>query len=87
MAAKHALSIVRFWCVATVVANAQTIDGPAEAVLERVIDGDTIKMRVAVWTDQELVVSVRIAGIDARKVFRREVRCGESARPGSQVFC
>lgn len=34
------------------------------------VDGDTVKMRVAIWIDQELLVSVRVAGIDAPELFR-----------------
>ncbi|MEM9619907.1 MAG: thermonuclease family protein [Pseudomonadota bacterium] len=44
--------------------------GPAPAVVERVIDGDTVRMRVAIWIDQELVVSIRLAGVDAPELFR-----------------
>ncbi len=44
--------------------------GPVKAQLERVIDGDTVKMRAYIWVDQELVVSVRVAGIDAPELFR-----------------
>lgn len=44
--------------------------GPAPASVERVIDGDTVRMRVAIWIDQELVVSVRLAGVDAPELFR-----------------
>ena len=45
-------------------------EGPARGAVERVVDGDTVKVRVGVWIDQELVVSVRIAGIDAPELFR-----------------
>ena len=45
-------------------------DGVARGHVERVIDGDTVKMRVAIWLDQELLVSVRIANIDAPELFR-----------------
>ncbi len=44
--------------------------GPAPASVERVIDGDTVRMRVAIWIDQELIVSVRLAGVDAPELFR-----------------
>jgi len=44
--------------------------GPVTAVLERVVDGDTVRFRVAIWIDQELSVAVRIAGIDAPELFR-----------------
>ncbi len=45
-------------------------EGPARGDVERVVDGDTVKVRVGVWIDQELVVSVRIAGVDAPELFR-----------------
>lgn len=51
-------------------AAAHDFHGPAPATLERVVDGDTIKVRVAIWIDQELLVSVRIADIDAPELFR-----------------
>lgn len=44
--------------------------GPAKGRVERVIDGDTVKMRVAIWLDQEILVSVRLAGVDAPELFR-----------------
>ncbi|MEM8770224.1 MAG: thermonuclease family protein [Pseudomonadota bacterium] len=44
--------------------------GPAPAAIERVVDGDTVKARVAIWIDQEIVVSVRLLGIDAPELFR-----------------
>ena len=45
-------------------------EGPARGDVERVVDGDTVKVRVGVWIDQELIVSVRIAGVDAPELFR-----------------
>ena len=47
-----------------------TYVGPARGSVERIIDGDTVKMRVAIWIDQELLVSVRLADIDAPELFR-----------------
>ncbi|GJL95771.1 MAG: hypothetical protein DHS20C05_21760 [Hyphococcus sp.] len=46
------------------------LSGPVSASVERVIDGDTVKMRALIWVDQELVVSVRVAGVDAPELFR-----------------
>ncbi len=44
--------------------------GPLRGELLRVVDGDTVKMRVAVWIDQEVTVSVRLQGVDAPELFR-----------------
>ncbi len=43
----------------------QTLAGPYTAIVERVIDGDTLAVRVPVWIGQELTVLVRVRGIDA----------------------
>lgn len=48
----------------------EALSGPVKASVERVIDGDTVKMRAYIWVDQELIVSVRVAGIDAPELFR-----------------
>ena len=39
--------------------------GPVSAVVERVIDGDTIAVRARIWIDQEISLIVRVRGIDA----------------------
>jgi len=44
--------------------------GPTRGVVERVVDGDTVRVRVAIWIDQELSVAVRVADIDAPELFR-----------------
>ena len=41
------------------------LEGPFPAQVTRVIDGDTIEVRVQIWLEQEIVVRVRLAGIDA----------------------
>jgi len=51
---------------------AQTLAGPYTATVERVIDGDTLAVRVPVWIGQELRVLVRVRGIDAPE---RKSRC------------
>ena len=55
---------------ARVGAQAAEFSGPAHGRVVRVIDGDTVKMRVPIWLDQEIVVSVRLAGVDAPELFR-----------------
>lgn len=56
----------------------EVLPGPYEAVVERVVDGDTLGVRVRVWLGQEVSVLVRIRGIDAPE---RRGRCAsEKAR-------
>lgn len=50
----------------------QTLVGPYTATVERVIDGDTLAVRVSVWIGQELRILVRVRGIDAPE---RKSRC------------
>lgn len=50
----------------------QTLAGPYTATVERVVDGDTLAVRVPVWIGQELTVLVRVRGIDAPE---RKGRC------------
>lgn len=54
----------------SVTASAAEFAGTASGVVERVVDGDTVKMRVGIWLDQEVLISVRVAGIDAPELFR-----------------
>lgn len=46
-------------------AVAEPLEGPVPADVIRVIDGDTIRVRVRVWLDQTVDVSARLVGIDA----------------------
>ena len=63
---------------------------PMRAAAERVVDGDTVRVRVAVWLDQELRVAVRLADVDAPEMFRP--RCdderakGEAAKAFVEAF-
>jgi endonuclease YncB( thermonuclease family) len=49
---------------------AEALAGPVPARVERVIDGDTVKVEALIWIGQSLKVSVRLAGIDAPEIFR-----------------
>lgn len=44
---------------------AERLPGPFRATVERVVDGDTLAVRVPIWIGQELAVLVRIRGVDA----------------------
>jgi endonuclease YncB( thermonuclease family) len=53
---------------------AQGLEGPVNATVERVIDGDTIEVRADIWLGQSLLIRVRIDGVDAPEL---EARCPE----------
>ena len=63
----------------TTAANAAKarLAGPVLAQVERVVDGDTIAVKVRIWVDQELRVLVRIRGIDAPET---RGRCADETR-------
>lgn len=62
----------------------QVIGGPVAARVERVIDGDTVEVRAAIWPGTEVLRSVRTRGMDAPEITRstceRERVRGEAAR-------
>ena len=58
-------------------AKAQSLPGPLNAELLRVIDGDSLAVRVTIWLDQTLEVVVRLRGIDAPE---RRGRCADERR-------
>ena len=59
---------------ASAAAQEQGLDrlaGPVQAVVERVIDGDTIEVRALVWIGQEVHVRVRLRGVDTPELGSR----------------
>jgi len=56
---------------------AEALEGPVSAVVQRVVDGDTIEVRAAIWLGQSLTIRVRIDGVDAPEL---EARCPEERR-------
>lgn len=43
----------------------ERLEGPVAAIVERVVDGDTLAVRAKIWLGHEIVVLVRLRGIDA----------------------
>ncbi|MEL6371966.1 MAG: thermonuclease family protein [Pseudomonadota bacterium] len=56
--------------VGTVEAAEPILAGPITAEVDRVVDGDTVRVNANIWVDQRVNVSVRLAGIDAPEIFR-----------------
>ena len=62
------------------------LQGPVKAGVERVIDGDTVKMRAQIWIDQELIISVRVADIDAPELFRPKCAAEKERARAAKAF-
>jgi endonuclease YncB( thermonuclease family) len=58
------------------VTAAKKLRGPVEAIVVKVIDGDTFVADAAVWPGQTVRVNIRIRGIDAPEMKRRLVPLG-----------
>jgi micrococcal nuclease len=56
---------------------AEALEGPVSGVVQRVINGDAIEARAAIWLGQMLTIRVRIDGADAPEL---EARCAEERR-------
>ena len=61
----------------------ETLSGPVAAEVIRVVDGDTLAVRAHIWLGQEVVIRVRLDGVDApelRAACREERRLAEAAK-------
>jgi endonuclease YncB( thermonuclease family) len=56
---------------------AESLAGPVSALVERVIDGDTIEVEARIWLGQSLIIRVRIDGVDAPEL---EAKCDDERR-------
>ena len=66
-----------------VLASSKPFPGPVEALVVRVLDGDTLVADARVWPGQTIRVNVRIRGIDAPEMksrCRHEHLAAEKAR-------
>ena len=61
--------IIAWYCL-TPASAAPHLKGPVPAMVERVIDGDTLVVRARIWLDQDITVRVRIADIDTPELSR-----------------
>jgi endonuclease YncB( thermonuclease family) len=53
------------------VRGAEMLPGPYAASIERVVDGDTLAVRVTIWLQQDIRVLVRVRGVDAPEIRGR----------------
>ncbi|WP_292898029.1 MULTISPECIES: thermonuclease family protein [unclassified Nitratireductor] len=66
-----AIACLLVWQPTSHAARRETISGPVEARVVRVIDGDTFVAEAHVWPGQRITVSVRIRGVDAPEMRSR----------------
>jgi endonuclease YncB( thermonuclease family) len=64
----------------------ERLEGPVEAQVERVIDGDTFAVRARIWLGQELLVAVRPRGVDAPELFRPKCSEEQSRAEAAKAF-
>lgn len=70
-ACRIGIALLCFTLAASVGAAAERLAGPYRGAVERVVDGDTIAVRVTVWLQQDVKVLVRVRGIDAPELRGR----------------
>lgn len=62
------------------------IDGPVEAEVIRVIDGDTVLVEAMPWPDHRISTYVRLRGIDAPELKSKCAALREAARQAQEVL-
>ncbi len=68
---------------------AETLQGPFDFQVLRVIDGDTFEARVPIWLDQSITVKIRLTGVDTPEVRGKcpeETELAERARRFTQSW-
>ena len=58
-------------CLSSAGAAADRLAGPYPAAVEQIVDGDTLSVRVTIWLQHDIRVSVRLRGIDAPELRGR----------------
>ncbi|KPP81190.1 MAG: nuclease (SNase domain protein) [Oceanicaulis sp. HLUCCA04] len=64
----------------------QTIAGPIEAEILRVIDGDTVEVRAFIWPGHSVETHVRLADVDAPEIRRVECEAEREAGHAARLF-
>jgi len=54
-----------FLLIADPTAATEILPGPIAATVERVVDGDTLDIKARIWLGQDVVIRVRLAGVNA----------------------
>jgi micrococcal nuclease len=65
---------------------ADRLAGPVPAVVERMVDGDTIGVRAHIWLDQQITVRVRLAGVNTPEITRPECERERELAEAAKAF-
>ena len=64
--------LVLFLCLlAPTAETSERLDGPVQARVVEVVDGDTLLVRARIWLGQEVETRVRLSGVDAPELRSR----------------
>ena len=82
------LPLVALLCllVAPLASAKEVLPGPVYAELLDVTDGDTVKVRAAIWLGQEIEISVRLSGIDTPEMGGRAKCTAERVQAERALF-
>jgi len=61
---KIMVMIIAFSSSVNAAGRAQMIEGPIKGEVLKVIDGDTLSVKINVWLNQQIEVNLRVVGID-----------------------
>jgi len=63
-------SLIVIICAALIAfaVRAETLPGPINARVIRVLDGDTLEVTVKIWFDQEVTTRIRLTGVDTPEI-------------------
>ncbi|MEZ5921166.1 MAG: hypothetical protein R3C60_07395 [Parvularculaceae bacterium] len=68
-------------------AAASDLPGPVPARVERVVDGDTVRVAAEIWVDQTVSISVRLKDVDAPELFRPKCPAEKARKRAQQSLC
>ncbi|MCB2113665.1 MAG: thermonuclease family protein [Parvularculaceae bacterium] len=85
MVAKRSLTLLILVIFASQ-ASARDLSGPVDAVVERIVDGDTVRVSARIWVDQYVSVSVRLKDVDAPELFRPQCSAEKEKARAAKIF-
>eukprot|EP01037_Dinobryon_pediforme_P020126 gene20126-20673_t len=77
------LAFVALFGIVTPASGSEMLSGPYAGTVARVIDGDTVRVTVAIWLETQIEMAIRIRGIDAPEAHR--AKCEAERELGNQA--
>jgi micrococcal nuclease len=79
-----AIYFLMVWCGSSSAAASSRIEGPVEAEVVRVVDGDTVLVEAMPWPNQRISTYVRLRGIDAPELKSKCPAFRDAARQAQE---